>query len=72
MMQLAINNQENGSLLHGKFIMTMHWCIWSNVYSNFWPNTTFYMGINPCILWTWHHVAFSSPPNLDHLENKMT
>jgi hypothetical protein len=27
MMQFAINDQANGSLVHGKFIMTMHWLI---------------------------------------------
>jgi len=34
-MQYAINDQENGNLVRGKFIMTMHWHtqpkLWSNL-----------------------------------------
>lgn len=26
-MQFAVNNQENGTLIEGKFIVTMHWLV---------------------------------------------
>jgi hypothetical protein len=34
LMQFSINNKKNGSLVHGKFIMTRHWHNQPNVCSN--------------------------------------
>jgi hypothetical protein len=62
-MQFAINDQANGTLIHGKFIMTMHLCTQSKLCRILQPHTTFHKCVNPHTAQTWSHMAFSSSYN---------
>jgi hypothetical protein len=56
----TVNNQENGSLAHGRFKMTVHWHTWPKLCSSCSQKETFHKCVNPHTPQTWSHVPFSS------------